>query len=276
MSARGAELATKAFGAEAPGAPEVWILHGILGSLRNWRMPARRLASARPAWRVVAVDLRNHGDSPAIPGDASIEAVVDDLAALAAARGAGPAVVVGHSYGGKVALACGRRPLPGLRGVVSLDSVASAPGSLPDDNDVAQVFAALEKAPVPFDRREDLVDWMQARGFSQGLAAWMSTNLEREDGSYVWRFDLAGARRMLQGYLDDDLWPWLEHPGVDVELVMAGRGARWAGPDQAIAERLQAAGRLRFTVLEAAGHWVHVDDPEGVQSILAGALDRAG
>lgn len=275
MSAQRTELATKSFGSDDPRAPEVWILHGILGSLRNWRMPARRLAGARPGWRVVVVDLRNHGDSPAIPGDASVEAVVDDLVALAASRGAGPAVVVGHSYGGKIALACGRRPLDGLRGVVSLDSVASAPGELPDDNDVAQVFAALEQAPVPFESRDDLLQWMGARGFSDGLAAWMSTNLERRDDGYVWRFDLAGARAMLQGYLEDDLWPWLEDPTVDVELVMAGRGARWSGPDQAMAERLQTAGRLRFTVLEGAGHWVHVEDPEGVQAILTGAVDRA-
>ena len=37
------------------------IAHGLFGSARNWATLAKRFAETRP---VVAVDLRNHGDSP--------------------------------------------------------------------------------------------------------------------------------------------------------------------------------------------------------------------
>ncbi|MFN3294134.1 MAG: alpha/beta fold hydrolase, partial [Gemmobacter sp.] len=39
----------------------VLIVHGLFGSGRNWGAIARRLAASRP---VIAVDMRNHGDSP--------------------------------------------------------------------------------------------------------------------------------------------------------------------------------------------------------------------
>jgi esterase len=47
------------------GDPPIVILHGMLGSSRNWQTAGRELASAR---RVLAVDLRNHGLSPHAPG----------------------------------------------------------------------------------------------------------------------------------------------------------------------------------------------------------------
>jgi esterase len=44
--------------------PALVIAHGLYGSGRNWGVIARRLADRRD---VVAVDMRNHGDSPRFP-----------------------------------------------------------------------------------------------------------------------------------------------------------------------------------------------------------------
>jgi esterase len=45
-------------------APILVIAHGLYGSGRNWGVIARRLSDRR---EVVAVDMRNHGDSPRFP-----------------------------------------------------------------------------------------------------------------------------------------------------------------------------------------------------------------
>ena len=92
-----------------------FVLHGLLGSARNWRSFSRTLASALSnsnssplEWRQVLVDLRNHGRSAEIetlePPHDMVNAA-NDLANLVKARGwAWPEVVIGHSMGGKVAL----------------------------------------------------------------------------------------------------------------------------------------------------------------------------
>ena len=86
------------------GRPPLVILHGFLGSSRNWQTAGADLASR---FHVCALDLRNHGASP--HADAmSYAAMAADVAAWLDARAAGPVTLVGHSMGGKVAmlLAC--------------------------------------------------------------------------------------------------------------------------------------------------------------------------
>ena len=81
-----------------------YVLHGILGSAKNWRTFGRRLAARFPSWRIVLVDLRHHGDSPHLPPPNTLAACAADLERLSAAREERPSVVIGHSFGGKVAL----------------------------------------------------------------------------------------------------------------------------------------------------------------------------
>ena len=63
--------------------PALIILHGLFGSARNWSTIARRLAAS---YRVIALDLRNHGDSP-WAGTMTYAEVADDVADFIAAAG---------------------------------------------------------------------------------------------------------------------------------------------------------------------------------------------
>ncbi len=90
---------------EAPGgAPDrqLFVLHGIYGAGRNWGTVARRLVRARPRWRCVLVDLRSHGRSPPLRPH-TLEACAEDLLRLEDRVGAADGVL-GHSFGGKVAM----------------------------------------------------------------------------------------------------------------------------------------------------------------------------
>ena len=83
-----------------PGAsPPLLIAHGLFGSARNWGAIAKRLGRER---EVIAVDLRNHGDSPWSP-EHDYAAMAGDLAETIAANG-GRADLLGHSMGGKAAM----------------------------------------------------------------------------------------------------------------------------------------------------------------------------
>ena len=80
----------------------VLLLHGLVGSAKNWRQNISFLA--RHA-NVYAVDLLNMGESERVPGlDASLEATADRVAACMEALGLDEADVAGHSHGGAVAM----------------------------------------------------------------------------------------------------------------------------------------------------------------------------
>jgi len=77
------------------------ILHGLLGSSMNWRSIAPRLSHRR---RILAADLRNHGQSPHAT-DMTFRTQAEDIIALMDRKGIEKCVLLGHSLGGKVAMA---------------------------------------------------------------------------------------------------------------------------------------------------------------------------
>lgn len=79
------------------GPHSVILVHGISGSARTWRAFAARLIRRFPV-RVLAVDMRGHGDSPR----ARSYRLADFAADLRESLPAGADVAIGHSLGGRV------------------------------------------------------------------------------------------------------------------------------------------------------------------------------
>lgn len=263
-----------------PGGPTLLLAHGILGNRNNWRFFARRLAAALPAWRILVVDLRHHGDSQGAPPPDTVDACADDLAALAAALDVRPRAVIGHSFGGKVVLSYAARHATGLHAAWVLDAPPGAGALLGEDHEVVRVFKALRELPMPLRRREQIVTELTARGLSMPMAQWMTTNLapvdERDpDAGYAFRFNLDGAERLIADYFRWDAWPVLLAPrvGPEIHLVRAERSDRW---DPQTLGRLEAipVGVPTFThLLEDAGHWLHADNPTGLLALLVEGMN---
>src|SRR5436190_12830448 len=106
------------------GAPRrrLFLLHGIYGSGRNWKTFATNLASARPEYEIVLVDLRNHGASQNAPPPHTIAACAEDLSELARQLGGPPEVICAHSFGGKVAIVYAEKHGEALKKLILLDS----------------------------------------------------------------------------------------------------------------------------------------------------------
>ena len=76
------------------------VLHGGMQAAMRWDDVAGRLS---PPWRTVAIERRHYGRSGAPRSPHSIDREVEDTAAVLAAIGE-PAILLGHSSGGAVAL----------------------------------------------------------------------------------------------------------------------------------------------------------------------------
>jgi len=101
------------------GGPTLVLLHGNSANAWWWRPMADALTGDE---RVLALDLRGHGDSEWIrPASYSPADYADDLARLIVAASAAGATVIGHSMGGIAVLAFALRYKQLVRSVVAID-----------------------------------------------------------------------------------------------------------------------------------------------------------
>lgn len=249
----------------------LWFLHGVFGAGRNWRSIARRLAGSAGGWGALLLDLRLHGDSREMPPPHTLTACADDLRALVAAEDRSPAVVLGHSFGGKVALELARDPPADLGQVWVIDASPSArePGG-----DAVRMLEAARAHPGPFATREEGVEALVGRGFPSAVARWMATNLEPREEGLRWRLDFDALEALLADFFRRDLWPVLEPPPDDLELhfVKAEDSQILTEEECRRVERAGADhGRVHLHRL-AGGHWLNVSNPDGLLELLLGRL----
>jgi pimeloyl-ACP methyl ester carboxylesterase len=254
----------------APGrTPARWllVLHGIYGSGRNWGTIARRLVERRPEWGAVLTDLRMHGGSRGFAGPHTVAASAGDVAALAGHLQGEVAAVMGHSFGGKVALTYADTAPAGLRQVWIMDST---PAVRAPEGSAWRMIEAIRSLPPEFASRAEAVQGLVAKGYDEGLGAWMAINLEPHEGRYRWRLDFDVMEEMLRDFFRADLWETVARPpeGVELHFVKASESNTL---EESAAARVEAAGaatgRVFLHRLEG-GHWINTDNPEGVLDLL--------
>ncbi|XP_021892548.1 protein ABHD11 [Carica papaya] len=271
-----------------------FVLHGLLGSSRNWRSFSRSLASSlsessSPSeWKLTLVDLRNHGKSTNREGlnpPHDMASAAKDLADLVKCKSwKWPDVVIGHSMGGKVALQYAQSCALGHYGEHAdppkqlwvLDSVPGEVSPENSDGEVEKVLHTLQSLPSSVPSRKWLVNHMTELGFSRSLSEWIGSNLESSGEQQTWSFNLEGAIQMFNSYRETSYWPLLERPpkGMEIAIVRAERSDRW---DPDVIERLErlanqradlSQGKVSVHILPNSGHWVHVDNPKGLLDIV--------
>lgn len=245
-------------GQATPGNAPVVLLHGLFGQARNFGQIQRTLAQR---WRVIALDLRNHGASPHAP-DMRYATMARDVLETLGALGVASAVLIGHSMGGKVAM------------VAALEAPAA----------VSRLLVA-DIAPVAYDHagfHGRYVAAMRALTLRPGLTraeadaalaeavpdaptrSFLLQNL-RFGEAMGWRLNLEAIEPALPALAG---WPDMEDAVYrGPTLFLAGARSDYVRPEArpAIHALFPAA---RVVTLKEAGHWIHADDPEGFVSVV--------
>jgi pimeloyl-ACP methyl ester carboxylesterase len=237
--------------------PALVLLHGLFGQSGNFGAVQRRLAAG--GRRVVALDLRNQGASPHAPG-MDYATLAEDVRETLEHLGVLPCAVLGHSMGGKTAMALAlRHPQAVARLCVAdiapvryrpqLAAYATAMRDMALSPGMTRAAADAALAPVVADA---------------GERAFLLSNLILGEAPR-WRI---GLDAIIAGMDDIQDWP-LEGvaPYAGPTLFLAGARSRYVRPEHrpAIAALFPAA---RFVTLKNAGHWLHADDPEGFLAVV--------
>jgi esterase len=259
--------------------PKHWVvfLHGVLGRGANWQGFARKLVTARPELGALLVDLRMHGESKQQPAPHTFDAATSDVLKLLDAALHNPLLaIVGHSFGGKVAMTLlDKRPAL-ARETWVIDASPSARGARDDQDSTQRVFDALRALPETFESRNAFAEALTASGIAPALGLWLAKNLVREGDTLRFGLDLEAIAQLLADHDQQDRWAAVESPDRTSKLrfVLGGRSTTLSTTDRARLAALAERGVLELMVLPNAGHWVHADDPDGLLALLEQKLGR--
>ena len=177
-----------------------------------------------------------------------------------------------------MALAYLERRLDELERVFLLDSDPSPREASAGASESASVLELLRSIPQPIPSREVFLEAVRSAGFSRGIAEWLAMNVRREGDGFRIRLDLDVLNDLLADYFARDLWHVLEDAPAGAEerrvhVVLGGKSASISPASRAHFEALSARGPwLSVHVLPRAGHWLHVDDPDGLFDVIRAAL----
>lgn len=244
------------------------IMHGIYGRGRNLQALARGVTAARPEYGCWLVDLPSHGDSgPSVHGS-GVLGFAADVEEWLASQHLKVDAILGHSYGGKVALAMADHLREQPLQVWVIDSTPEVKTPSGSAWDMLRIVRSL---PARVGSRDDVIKAIVDAGFPLGVAQWMSTNLVRVDNGFEWRLDFDVMEHLLHDFFVTDLWDVVEHPAPqhDIHFLKASQSSA-ISPDAV--RRITAAGDRRHLHVREGGHWIHAETPQLVIDLLVDHL----
>ena len=242
------------------GSPPLVLLHGLFGSARNFGAVQRELSEHR---RSIALDLRNHGSSPHDP-DMRYASMADDVVETLRELDAMPALLLGHSMGGKTAMQVALNHPDAVARLIVAD-IAPAPNP-PVHLQVARAMAALPLSPGMTRAQADAA--LAPAVPDASMRAFLLQNLQL-GASPAWRIGLA---EIIADFPNIEAWdasPGAEYTGPT--LFIAGATSNYIKPEHRPIIR-GLFPNARFVTLKNAGHWLHADNPAGFVAVVEAFL----
>ncbi|EJD52812.1 alpha/beta-hydrolase [Auricularia subglabra TFB-10046 SS5] len=262
--------------AEEASNPPLLLIHGLYGSKANWRSLSKAFARTLEA-PVYALDMRNHGVSPhAQPADYATMAA--DVLHFCERHGLHNVSLLGHSMGGKTAMALALRPdLPsGLLGRLIIEDVApqiSKSVSREFTAYAAGMRALAEARPAT---RKEADKLMQDAAPDPAVRAFLLTNLVSGSSGESLRWRVPHFLLEEETLHEIGQFPYDEASGVSYgedTLFIKGARSRYITDERARLIR-QFFPRARIEALDT-GHWVHAEKPaEFVDLVSKFILER--
>ena len=237
------------------------ILHGLFGFSDNWQTHAKKFAEY---YRVILVDLRNHGHSD-WSDEFSYDLMVDDLKELCHDLNLKNILMIGHSMGGKVAILFAQKHKELLDKLVVVDIGIKA---YPMHHQ--HILAGMHAIDLPkIQLRKEAEEILKQYIDSDGVRQFLLKNLYwKEKGQLAWRMNLSVLEREMENILSalpekEVMLPTLFIRGELSNYIL----------DEDIEQLEDQFPDSEIVTIKNAGHWVHAEAPEEfVDSVLGFCL----
>ncbi|MCL1060134.1 alpha/beta fold hydrolase [Shewanella gelidimarina] len=225
--------------------PAVILIHGLFGDLDNLKALGKTLEDS---FTVVRVDVANHGNSEHV-SSMTYQTLADDVKQLLSVLNISDAILVGHSMGGKIAMATALLYPQCVSKLVIADIAPVAYTSRHD-----KVFNALETMPLTeINNRRDALTHMRSLDIDEGTAQFLLKSLKRSEHGFEWKMNLAGLK---QSYNDIIGWPTFTTQFTGPCLLIRGGDSDYvtSAHRSAIIEQFPT---VKAKTIEGTGHWLH-------------------
>ncbi|MEW8625950.1 MAG: alpha/beta fold hydrolase [Candidatus Thiodiazotropha sp.] len=244
-----------------PQKPVLCLMHGLFGSSSNWMGIVRLL---QEQFRIINLDLRNHGRSPHY-SEMNYPLMVDDLLALCEFLDLQTVSLLGHSMGGKVAMLTALTHPERVEKLVVADIAPVA-----YENRFTSIFKGLQTMPLEQLQSRDAAD-LHLSGYvaEPGVRQYLLQNLLKQGERWEWRFNLQGLNEAMSLLID---FPDVGHSAFPGDaLFIHGELSDYMNP-QAIKIIDDYFPHNRRRMIHGAGHWLYAEHPVPFAQAVASFL----
>jgi pimeloyl-ACP methyl ester carboxylesterase len=237
----------------------VIILHGLFEISDNWVTMGKSLAEH---FTVFIPDLRNHGQSPHSP-IFNILVLTDDLLEFIQDRQIDNPFVIGHSLGGKVAMNLALNTLCPLKKLVVIDISPRYYNLRQEHLNIISAMASVNFGNIR--ARSDVDNLLSQTVTNERIRLFIMKNLYRiNDKRFGWRLNLSAIRDNI-----DNIAAGIQSTNTFKQPTLFVRGILSEYiTDQDFGLIYKYFPSATIATIPHTSHWVHVDAPDELYSIL--------
>ncbi|GAB3828189.1 alpha/beta fold hydrolase [Hymenobacter jeollabukensis] len=253
------------FREQGQGRPLV-ILHGLFGTLDNWQTLARQWAAH---FRVILVDLRNHGRSPHAAEHTYALMAEDVLGLFDQLQLPADTTLMGHSMGGKVAMRFALDHPERVRQIIVVD-IAPRFSDMEHQDDVIEGLNALDFAGI--ENRQQADDALARHIRQPDVRQFLLKNLyRREDNAFAWRINLPVLTAGVAA-LGEEITA--AQPFLKPALFIRGGKSDYVNADDKLHGIPALFPNSQVETIVDAGHWVHAEKPQEVFELVTAFVNQ--
>ncbi len=239
------------------GSPVI-LIHGLFGNLDN----LKTLGNSLDGYQVIRIDVPNHGLSPHWP-NMDYPMVAEALVGLMDELELEKAHLVGHSMGGKIAMATALLYADRVKSLVAAD--ISPVAYQPRHQTVFEGLSHINLSSL--NNRAEAQKQLLDAGIDEGTAMFLLKNLAKDDQGFIWKMNLAGLKTSYPHLIG---WPL---PLSEQQYTGPSLCIRGADSDYVTSAHRQAFvsqfPKIQSKTLAGTGHWLHAQKPAIFNRIVA-------
>ncbi|KAJ8984150.1 hypothetical protein NQ317_017801 [Molorchus minor] len=251
---------TKSYSKTKPQPTNLIVLHGLLGSKNNWNSFCKKYHEHSKR-KVVAIDIRNHGESPHTK-DHSYDAIAIDLKRFLDKNNLQKVNFLGHSMGGRGAMLFTLKypELVEKLIVADISPITTSPGF----NRTPELLLALKNFELPknvsfLEARQSVRDMLMPLLKHKAVLSFLLTNLvQKSNGSYAWRFNI---NSILNNFDNISTFPEVHNSVFEGPVLFVGGSKSDYIQKSDFPKIVKLFPKAELKFIEGAGHWVHSEKP---------------